>query len=95
MMDKIQGKSSIEQIENYWLANLSPQVSTLIILVVAYYINGPAYPFVGNIIWLPVGAMSLCFLLFGFRVVLATLLAIQLSEFWFHSQPFFDQEPSF
>ena len=95
MMDKIQGKSSIEEIENYWLANLSPQVSTLIILVLAYYINGPAYPFVGNIIWLPVGAMSLCFLLFGFRVVLATLLAIQLSEFWFHSQPFFDQETFF
>ena len=54
-------------------------------------INGPAYPFEGNLIWLPLGAMSLCFLLFGFRVVFAAILASQFSEFWFHSQPFFDQ----
>ena len=35
--------------------------------------------------------MSLCFLLFGFRVFFAAILASQFSEFWFHSQPFFDQ----
>ena len=70
---------------------LQPQIITLLIVVLCYFINGPAYPFEGNLIWLPLGAMSLCFLLFGFRVVFAAILASQLSEFWFHSQPFFDQ----
>jgi len=68
-----------------------PQIITLLIVVLCYFINGPAYPFEGNLIWLPLGAMSLCFLLFGFKVVFAAILASQLSEFWFHSQPFFDQ----
>ena len=68
-----------------------PQMITLLIVVLCYFINGPAYPFEGNLIWLPLGGMSLCFLLFGFRVVFAAILASQLSEFWFHSQPFFDQ----
>ena len=70
---------------------LQPQIITLLIVVLCYFINGPAYPFEGNLIWLPLGGMSLCFLLFGFRVVFAAILASQLSEFWFHSQPFFDQ----
>jgi len=91
MMNKVKGEDSVEQTENYWLENLSPQFATLIIVLVAYALNGPAYPFVGNIVWLPLGTMSLCFLLFGFRVVLAALLATQLSEFWFQSQPFFEQ----
>ena len=90
-MNKVKREDSVEQTENYWLENLSPQFATLIIVLVAYALNGPAYPFVGNIVWLPLGAMSLCFLLFGFRVVLAALLATQLSEFWFQSQPFFEQ----
>ena len=68
-----------------------PQIITLLIVVLCYFINGPAYPFEGNLIWLPLGGMSLCFLLFGFRVVFAAILASQFSEFWFHSQPFFDQ----
>ena len=68
-----------------------PQIITLLIVVLCYFINGPAYPFEGNLIWLPLGGMSLCFLLFGFRVVFAAILASQLSEFWFHSQHFFDQ----
>ena len=68
-----------------------PQIITLLIVVLCYFINGPAYPFEGNLIWLPLGGMSLCFLLFGFRVVFAAILASQLSEFWFRSQPFFDQ----
>ena len=68
-----------------------PQIITLLIVVLCYFINGPAYPFEGNLILLPLGGMSLCFLLFGFRVVFAAILASQLSEFWFHSQPFFDQ----
>ena len=68
-----------------------PHIVTFLIVVFCYLINGPAYPFAGNLIWLPLGAMSLCFLLFGFRVVFAAILASQFSEFWFHSQPFFDQ----
>ena len=68
-----------------------PQIITLLIVVLCYFINGPAYPFEGNLIWLPLGAMSLCFLLFGFRVFFVAILASQFSEFWFHSQPFFDQ----
>jgi len=67
------------------------QITTFLIVVLCYFINGPAYPFEGNLIWLPLGAMSLCFLLFGFRVVFAAILASQFSEFWFHSQLFFDQ----
>lgn len=70
---------------------IQPQISTFLIIVFCYFINGPAYPFAGNLIWLPLGAMSLCFLLFGFRVVLVGILASQCSEFWFHSRPFFDQ----
>ena len=70
---------------------LQPQIITFLIVVLCYFINGPAYPFEGNLIWLPLGAMSLCFLLFGFRVALAAIFASQCSEFWFNSQPFFDQ----
>ena len=68
-----------------------PQLITFFIVVFCYLINGPSYPLIGNLIWLPLGAMSLCFLLFGFRVVVAAILAAQFSEFWFHSQLFFDQ----
>ncbi len=70
---------------------IQPQISTFLIIVFCYFINGPAYPFEGNLIWLPLGAMSLCFLLFGFRVVLVAILASQCSELWFHSRPGFDQ----
>ena len=68
-----------------------PQLITFFIVVFCYLINGPSYPLIGNLIWLPLGAMSLCFLLFGFRVVVAAILAAQFSEFWLHSQLFFDQ----
>ena len=68
-----------------------PQLITFFIVVFCYLINGPSYPLIGNLIWLPLGAMSLCFLLFGFRVFFVAILASQFSEFWFHSQPFFDQ----
>ena len=73
------------------LLEFQPQIITFFIVVFCYLINGPSYPFIGNLIWLPLGAMSLCFLLFGFRVFFVAILASQFSEFWFHSQPFFDQ----
>jgi len=70
---------------------LQYQILAFLIVLICYFINGPAYPFIGNLIWLPLGAMSLCFLLFGFEVIIAVLLATQLAEFWFHGEPFFDQ----
>ena len=70
---------------------LQYQLLAFLIVLICYFINGPAYPFIGNLIWLPLGAMSLCFLLFGFEVIFAILLATQLAEFWFHGEPFFDQ----
>ena len=68
---------------------LQPQIVTFCLIVFVTFINGPSYPFVGNLIWLPLGAMSLCFLLFDFKVVLAALLATHFSDFWIHSQSFF------
>ncbi len=70
---------------------LQYQLWAFLLVLACYFINGPAYPFIGNLIWLPLGAMSLCFLLFGFEVIIAVLLATQLAEFWFHGEPFFDQ----
>ena len=70
---------------------IQPQIATFLIVVFCYLINGPSYPFIGNLVWLPLGAMSLCFLLFGLRVFFVAILASQCSEFWFHSVPFFDQ----
>ena len=70
---------------------LQPQIVTFCLIVFVTFINGPSYPFVGNLIWLPLGAMSLCFLLFDFKVVLAALLATHFSDFWIHSQFFFSQ----
>ncbi len=70
---------------------MQPQIATFLIVVFCYLINGPSYPFIGNLVWLPLGAMSLCFLLFGFKVFIVAILASHCSEFWFHSLPFFDQ----
>ena len=70
---------------------LQYQLLAFLIVLTCYFINGPAYPFIGNLIWLPLGAMSLCFLLFGFEVIFGVLLATQLAEFWFNGEPFFDQ----
>ena len=77
--------------ENSIRSVLQYQLAAFVIVLTCYFINGPAYPFIGNLIWLPLGAMSLCFLLFGFEVIFAILLATQLAEFWFHGEPFFDQ----
>ena len=60
-----------------------------IVIVFITFINGQTYPLVGNLIWLPLGAVSLCYLLFGFRIVLAVFLAIMFSAHWFHGEPLF------
>ena len=59
------------------------------VIVFITFINGQTYPLVGNFIWLPLGAVSLCYLLFGFRIVLAVFLAIMFSAHWFHGEPLF------
>ena len=38
----------------------------------------------GNLIWLQIGAISLCYLLFGYRVLIAVFCATQFSSYWFH-----------
>ena len=60
-----------------------------VVIVFITFINGQTYPLVGNFIWLPLGAVSLCYLLFGFRIVLAVFLAIMFSAHWFHEEPLF------
>ena len=66
---------------------LQPQIVTFFAIIFATFINGPSYPYIGNLIWLPLGAMSLCFLLFDYKVVLAALLATHFADVWFHSAP--------
>ena len=60
-----------------------------VVIVFITFINGQTHPLVGNFIWLPLGAVSLCYLLFGFRIVSAVFLAIMFSAHWFHGEPLF------
>jgi hypothetical protein len=76
---------------HFMYSTLQYQLYAFVIVLTCYFINGPAYPYIGNLIWLPLGAMSLCFLLFGFEVIFAVLFATQLAEFLFHGEPFFNQ----
>ena len=66
---------------------LQPQIVTFLAIIFATFINGPSYPYIGNLIWLPLGAMLLCFLLFDFKVVLAALMATHFADVWFHYAP--------
>ena len=66
---------------------LQPQIVTFFAIIFATFINGPSYPYIGNLIWLPLGAMLLCFLLFDFKVVLAALMATHFADVWFHYAP--------
>jgi uncharacterized protein (UPF0333 family) len=68
-------------------AFLQPQIVTFFVILFATFINGPSYPFIGNLIWLPLGSISLCFLLFDYKVVLAALMATYFADVWFHSAP--------
>jgi hypothetical protein len=69
---------------NKFIEFLSQNSITFLIIVFATFINGQAH-IIGNIIWLPIGAVTLCYLLFGFRVFFATFLAITFSSIWFHN----------
>ena len=59
-----------------------------VVIVFITFINGQTYPLVGNFIWLPLGAVSLCYLLFGFRIFIAVFMAITFSSVWFHDASF-------
>ena len=59
-----------------------------VVIVFITFINGQTYPLVGNFIWLPLGAVSLCYLLFGFRIFIAVFMAITFSSVWFHDSSF-------
>jgi len=66
---------------------LSENIITFLVIVFVTFINGQAY-ISGNIIWLPIGAVSLCYLLFGFNIFIAVFLAITMSSVWFHDSSF-------
>ena len=75
----------LNKIINFFYANCF----TFVAIVFITFINGETYNLVGNFIWLPLGAVSLCYLLFGFRIVIAVFLAIMFSAHWFHEEPLF------
>ena len=75
----------LNKIINFLYANCFAFVAIVFIT----FINGEAYNLVGNFIWLPLGTVSLCYLLFGFRIVIAVFLAIMFSAHWFHEEPLF------
>ena len=66
----------------------SDNIMAFLVVVFITFINGQSYPFVGNLVWLPIGAVSLCYLLFGFRIFIAVFLAITYSSIWFHDSTF-------
>ena len=75
----------LNKIINFLYANCF----TFVAIVFITFINGETYNLVGNFIWLPLGTVSLCYLLFGFRIVIAVFLAIMFSAHWFHEEPLF------
>ena len=75
----------LNKISSFLYANCIAFVAIVFIT----FINGEAYNLVGNFIWLPLGTVSLCYLLFGFRIVIAVFLAIMFSAHWFHEEPLF------
>jgi len=75
----------LNKISSFLYANCIAFVAIVFIT----FINGEAYNLVGNFIWLPLGTVSLCYLLFGFRIVIAVFLAIMFSAHWFHEESLF------
>jgi len=75
----------LNKISSFLYANCFAFVAIVFIT----FINGEAYNLVGNFIWLPLGTVSLCYLLFGFRIVIAVFLAIMFSAHWFHEESLF------
>ena len=65
--------------QNHVTEFLYQNIIAFLVILFITFINGQSYPFVGNLVWLPVGAVSLCYLLFGFRIVIAVFIAISFS----------------
>ena len=61
---------------------------TFVIVVFVTFINGTVTPEIGNLVWLPIGAVSLCYLLFGFKVCISVFIGISLSSYLFHNGTF-------
>ena len=76
--------SILNKISNFLYVN----VIAFVVIVFITFINGQTHPLVGNFIWLPLGAVSLCYLLFGFRIFIAVFMAITFSSVWFHDASF-------
>ena len=72
---------------NNWVKLTSAYLVTFVTIVFVTFINGQAY-IGGNLVWLPLGAVLICYLLFGFRVFAAVFLAITASSLWFHEATF-------
>ena len=66
---------------------LYKNIISFLVIIFVTFINGQAF-ISENIIWLPIGAVSLCYLLFGFNVFIAVFLAITFSSLWFHDSSF-------
>jgi hypothetical protein len=57
-------------------------VNNFIVLLLVYFvtsINGDVVAFAGTQIWLQIGMITLCYLLFGYRVFFGVLAAVELS----------------
>ena len=66
---------------------LQPQIAAFCVIVFVTFINGQAY-IGGNLVWLPIGSVSLCYLLFGYRIFGAVFIAITASSIWFHESSY-------
>ncbi len=54
-------------------------IFALILVFIATFLNGQPIPFVGNMIWLQIGVISLMYLLMTHKVLLGCLLGVQIS----------------
>ena len=64
----------------------------LVISLFTFINPGETVPFIGNMIWLQIGAVSLCYLLFGYKVFLGSLIAVIFTahDFGFDLERFYD-----
>ncbi|MDP6727681.1 MAG: hypothetical protein QF407_01970 [Gammaproteobacteria bacterium] len=66
---------SIEFFNNILVNN----ILVLLLVLFVTFINGDVVAFAGTQIWLQIGMITLCYLLFGYRVFFGILVAIELS----------------
>ena len=74
-------------ISNSSINFFNQNLTTFLVIVFFTFIDGPVHPMIGNLIFLPLGAVSLCYLLFGYRVLIAVFLAIEFSDYWITGNP--------